>query len=341
MTFPWANTLLLLFIAVELLSGLMGLLSGSPDRAIYMQLHRVAGYGILAVLAWKGANVARSLRWPRARAARTASIVLLAALLVTLGLGFAWAYVGPFSWLLFSGMSWHIYVGGALIPILLWHAIYHTRGFPPGFWADRRLFLRLAGLGGVGVAAWQLGEWGTRAAALSGASRRFTGSYETGSFSGNGYPRVSWLNDRPRPIDSGEWRLAVRGVAEREFVLSYDELRTNKEMVATIDCTGGWHSKQVWRGVPVDFLLGAASPTDKAVSVKFTSVTGYNRRFSLEYARGLLLATHVGGETLSHGHGFPLRLVAPGRRGFEWVKWVESMELDSRPAWFQPPLPLQ
>ncbi len=33
-----------------------------------------------------------------------------------------------------------------------------------------------------------------------------------------------------------------------------------------------------------------------------------------------LLATHIGEEPLSHEHGFPLRLVAPCRRGFEWVK---------------------
>jgi DMSO/TMAO reductase YedYZ molybdopterin-dependent catalytic subunit len=47
-------------------------------------------------------------------------------------------------------------------------------------------------------------------------------------------------------------------------------------------------------------------------------------------AREALLATHVGGERLSHGHGFPLRLVAPGRRGFQWVKWVERVEVRER-----------
>lgn len=40
-----------------------------------------------------------------------------------------------------------------------------------------------------------------------------------------------------------------------------------------------------------------------------------------------LLATSVDGERLSHGHGYPLRLVAPGRRGFQWVKWVEEVRL--------------
>jgi DMSO/TMAO reductase YedYZ molybdopterin-dependent catalytic subunit len=59
-------------------------------------------------------------------------------------------------------------------------------------------------------------------------------------------------------------------------------------------------------------------------------VTGYRWSFPLAEARDFLLATHVGGERLSHGHGFPLRLVAPQRRGFQWVKWVTRIELRRR-----------
>jgi DMSO/TMAO reductase YedYZ molybdopterin-dependent catalytic subunit len=40
-----------------------------------------------------------------------------------------------------------------------------------------------------------------------------------------------------------------------------------------------------------------------------------------------LLATHVGGKALAPGHGFPLRLVAPERRGFQRVKWLEQIEV--------------
>jgi DMSO/TMAO reductase YedYZ molybdopterin-dependent catalytic subunit len=88
-------------------------------------------------------------------------------------------------------------------------------------------------------------------------------------------------------------------------------------------------------------LLDAIPIDDSARSVTVRSITGYYRRFSLEDARGFILATSVGEETLSHGHGFPLRLVAPGRRGFEWVKWVTELEVSGIPSWLQPPLPLQ
>ena len=65
--------------------------------------------------------------------------------------------------------------------------------------------------------------------------------------------------------------------------------------------------------------------------VRVISRTGYRWSFSLDDARALLLATHVGGEPLAHGHGAPCRLVAPGRRGFQWVKWVERVELHDDP----------
>ena len=52
-------------------------------------------------------------------------------------------------------------------------------------------------------------------------------------------------------------------------------------------------------------------------------------------ARDALLATHVGDEPLNHDHGAPVRLVAPGRRGFQWVKWIVAVELLTAPDFGQ------
>ncbi|OYR76367.1 hypothetical protein DJ77_09125 [Halorubrum ezzemoulense] len=90
------------------------------------------------------------------------------------------------------------------------------------------------------------------------------------------------------------------------------------------------YSVQEWAGIRVDDLLDAAGDIDDdAAYVRFTSVTGYRWSLPIEEAEDALLATHVGGERLSHGHGAPARLVAPDRRGFQWVKWVTRVEVRS------------
>jgi DMSO/TMAO reductase YedYZ molybdopterin-dependent catalytic subunit len=60
-------------------------------------------------------------------------------------------------------------------------------------------------------------------------------------------------------------------------------------------------------------------------------VTSYRWSLPLEEARAALLATHVEDEPLSYDHGFPLRLVAPGHRGMEWVKWLARVEVLTNP----------
>ena len=78
-------------------------------------------------------------------------------------------------------------------------------------------------------------------------------------------------------------------------------------------------------------LLERAGPLPAASHVRVISHTGYRWTFELHDAPRLLLATGVGGEALSHEHGAPVRLVAPDRRGFEWVKWVVRVELHDGP----------
>lgn len=139
------------------------------------------------------------------------------------------------------------------------------------------------------------------------------------------------------------WRLQIRGHVARELVLTYDDLLSRPSSVtrALLDCTGGWFTRQDWQGVHISTLLAEARVLDEARSLIVKSVTGYDRRFRLDDADRLLLALQVAGEPLSPVHGFPARLVAPGRRGYNWVKWVQSVEVSGDPPVLQPPLPLQ
>jgi Oxidoreductase molybdopterin binding domain len=176
-----------------------------------------------------------------------------------------------------------------------------------------------------------------RSAAAAGASRRFTGSYEAGSFDPAAMPTTSWIDDVAPEVDPATWRLVVAD-ADGERELSLQELSGhNARLRATLDCTSGWYAHQDWEGAPVAALvrnIGAAR------SLWVHSSTGYWIQFPIGDLERLLLATRVGGAPLSVGHGFPARLVAPGRRGFWWVKWVDRIELRSTSWWWQPPFPV-
>jgi DMSO/TMAO reductase YedYZ molybdopterin-dependent catalytic subunit len=149
---------------------------------------------------------------------------------------------------------------------------------------------------------------------------------------------TQWLNDRVPSIDPDRWALTVRS-DQGEKRWEYQELiRHGEKLTATIDCTGGWFSRQEWTGVPLRKLV---SPSSAGRSIVVHSTTGYSRRFPLRDLANLFVATGAGGAALSPGHGFPVRMVAPGRRGFWWVKWVDSVAIDDRPWWAELPFPAE
>jgi DMSO/TMAO reductase YedYZ molybdopterin-dependent catalytic subunit len=341
------NLAILLLVVFELATGLGSFLVGDLGGRWLFWLHRAGGLALVVLLLWKAGIAARSYRRRGATVGTGLSAVGGLVFLGSLATGLLWASVGlPWvpvpvvgSWTVLSA---HVALSVLLIPLFLVHLGLRWPRPSREDLIGRRAVLRMLGLLAVGLVFWRIQEVLSPLVGSSG-TRRFTGSREEASFAGNLHPVTNWLSDPIPAVDPARWQLRVHGEVERETVLSYQEVLTLGGAVrqATLDCTGGWYTVQRWSGVPTTVLLDQAGLKDGARSLLFRSTTGYARRFPLEEAGDLLLATHVGDEELSAEHGFPLRLVAPGHRGYGWVKWVDEVVVSSDPSWLEPPLPLQ
>jgi DMSO/TMAO reductase YedYZ molybdopterin-dependent catalytic subunit len=182
------------------------------------------------------------------------------------------------------------------------------------------------------AAALAMTTWGTLTAGATATERRtsrrrFTGSREADYGTPNGFFVTAFLNDNPAPLDRSTWRLRIVGLIAQPLILTHADLRAETALAATVDCTGGVYATREWSGLSLGPLLDAVGVASEARMVWFISTTGHRWPLPLDEARRALLATHVGGEPLAHEHGFPLRLVAPERRGFQWVKWLDTIEI--------------
>jgi len=349
MKWPSVNILLLVLLVIQTITGYLGFTNGREARAWLLVTHGVVAYTLVLLLVFKASIILDAWRRKRRWTGRRIGFALtLALLLLTLLLGMLWTFNGPLYLGGFSLVSLHIYAAVPLMLLMLWHA-WHMRYIRRVEGAlGRRLFLGAL----AAVASGQLLRAGSERAkthaGLPGGRRRFTGSYEAARFTPD-FPVVSWIADRPSPVAVAGWRLRVAGAVARPFNLTYEELLSlpQRELTAALDCTGGWYTIQRWRGVTLGDLLGRAGVLDSAASVTVAAVTGYRRRFPLEEAQGCLLALGAIEEgddlfrPLRHGHGYPVRWVAPGRRGMEWVKWVTVIRVNETGVWAQSPLPLQ
>ncbi|HEX6452159.1 MAG TPA: molybdopterin-dependent oxidoreductase [Trebonia sp.] len=327
------NQALLVVLLLAFGTGVATVAIGSPDGAWIAIGHGICGMAVVLLIPWKSRVVRGGLR--RARLSRWLSLLLAALALFTLiaGLGYATGLVRSIAGM--PGLWMHIAVALALVPLVVWH-VWARRIRPRRTDLSRRALLRASVLTAGAVGLYAADEAVISVLALPGARRRFTGSYETASFQPAAMPSTSWLLDAVPTVDPDRWRLTIKdGQGRRELTLT-ELTRFDTQVRATLDCTSGWYSHQDWTGVPLSTLLHRGPGTQ---SVYVHSVTGYWVRFPIHDLDSLLLATQVGGAPLSADHGFPVRLVAPVRRGYWWVKWVDRIEVQTTPSWWQPPFP--
>lgn len=323
---------LALLVGLLFATGVMTFFAGQRGDAWVFGAHGVGGFALAGVLGWKLRRVwgrlAQPARWDRRTAAGAGALTLVVATLLS---GVGWSSGAQLSAGGYNLLGWHFALGVVLTIAVALHALLRAKPLRRRDLVGRRQFLRAGALAAGSYFVWELQRPLSAWFGLRGARRRFTGSYEAGSFDGNAFPSTSWVADSPRPLPEDSYRLELGGLVARPLRLPLAELQGRDRLVATLDCTGGFYSRQRWSGVRLARLLERAGPLPEASHVRVISHTGYRWSFELRDARGLLLATSVGAEPLSHEHGAPARLVAPGRRGFQWIKWVVRVELHGGP----------
>jgi DMSO/TMAO reductase YedYZ molybdopterin-dependent catalytic subunit len=316
-----ANLALLTAITTLLASGIVAWLLPDTAAGILYVAHRVAGVALILALVWKYAIARRSLRRRGVGGSGVWIGILTAGLTIAAaGLGVAWT-VGLVSFdrpLAYSALNLHVIAGLALAVVVVAHALVRGESRP----ALVTLTSRRAALRAIGLLAASLAV--TVALDRLGLARRSTGSRHAGSFTGNAFPVTIWSLDSVPSIDPDLWRLRIRATNARPVDFSYADIAAlpRREASVVLDCTGGWWSEQVWSGVSLIDVLARSGLGEAATRVEVISVTGHRWTFDRSEVEQALLATHVGGEPLSAGHGYPLRFVAPTLRGFLWIKWV-------------------
>jgi len=144
---------------------------------------------------------------------------------------------------------------------------------------------------------------------------------------------AAWQTAPPEPSPYPKWTLLVDGLIQRPLNLTLDEIaampRTTVD--SEIYCLPAPGSSGVlveegnWTGVRLGLVLQRAGVSPEAVKIALYAEDGFTTDLNLTAAtRGdVILAYEKDGELLPQ----TLRLVAPGRYGYKWIKWVTRVEL--------------
>lgn len=140
-------------------------------------------------------------------------------------------------------------------------------------------------------------------------------------------------------LDTGSYRLVIDGEVRTPLTLSWsdlDSIRPQVTVLDTIQCVFGPHGTAIFRGVPVRALLDRAGIDRTATRrVLFVGADGFRNNLRIEDLYGIpaaaeraepFVALRMDDRPIPREHGFPARLVAPGRYGFKNIKWLARIE---------------
>jgi DMSO/TMAO reductase YedYZ molybdopterin-dependent catalytic subunit len=136
------------------------------------------------------------------------------------------------------------------------------------------------------------------------------------------------------------WQLEIVGMVNSPLKLSYDDIRAlpTSDLTLTLECisnpvAGTLMSTGTFTGPTLASVLDRAGLQAGATGVSFTSTDGYTENLTLDQFRGqpTLLAHTLDGAPLPDEHGFPLRVIGPGRYGMKNPKWLTKIAATADP----------
>ena len=146
-------------------------------------------------------------------------------------------------------------------------------------------------------------------------------------------------------VDPSTWRLKIKGMVDREVVLTYEELTALPvvEQYVTIACVsnevgGNLVGNAKWTGVGLRDVLAMAGVQAGADQLVGRSVDNFTVGMPVEWImdpqRTPMIAVAMNGEPLPRAHGYPARLIVPGLYGYvSATKWLAELELTTFDAY--------
>jgi DMSO/TMAO reductase YedYZ molybdopterin-dependent catalytic subunit len=208
----------------------------------------------------------------------------------------------------------------------------------------RRFLMQLPGFALGGLALVVLGRT-LRDTASGGVQRSRRGTPTPEVTSNDEFYRVSKNYIDPAP-NGDTWRLQVDGFTDKALTLKYQDMLAmpSQEQYTTLQCIsnevgGELMSNALWRGVPLKTVLDMAGIRREARWVFFRCEDDYTECIELDFAlrEQVILAFEMNGVPLPKKHGFPVRLLSPGKYGIKHPKWIIEILLlpDERLGYWQ------
>lgn len=193
---------------------------------------------------------------------------------------------------------------------------------------SRRTFLTGVGVAALGVAAVTAGQTIAPLAPFAAFAPRRVGEGP------QGLP-VNRTAEEAGVLDlatASTWALVVRG-GGTTLALTRDQLLGRGQTAARlpIACVEGWSTTADWRGVRLLELVAATGVRHRGVRITSLQPSGNYRVTEMgpEFVDDptTLVALELHGEPLSLDHGYPARIIAPGRPGVLQTKWLARIDV--------------